>query len=442
MSVNPTPHIQLAMADRRAFILAALATTATGCRISAPTVPSRAEQDVTSLPEPSARVVDRVESDALDQCSPGSGVEAPRVSRQINQLGSIAWASLSPDGETLLVRNDRELAFVPVNGGDVRVVHAVGPQFGVFDADQSLTWSSDSRGVWFLAGETTRAGFVAGPLRCARRLRDGRIVHAPTLRGLPGRLDQVTWVDGEGLGIAHLDTRGSYNRPQLPDPSPTLAVIEAGSGAVRSVLPLREAIVLLWGEARGAAYIQVLATTRLRDGRVRAILRCGLHGDRRNEGVGGVALWTEGMPLRPLPSALGEHLSSVVFTPSGETLLVSHHLSASGVIFEHGPSPPPTPVRGAYATLYDLNGDALWTLSGTANDIRGAGPLAVSPDGRRGLLALPETCGRSEVFGLVDLRRGKVVRRLSCGSGNRTTSAGFDGDRPWFTSYQRLDVFD
>ena len=248
-------------------------------------------------------------------------------------------------------------------------------------------------------------------------------------------------MDGNGLGLAHLDTRGGYNRPELPDANPALAVIEADTGRVRDVLPLRRAIIETWGEGSGSVSLQVGAAAPTTDGRVRALLRCGLRGDGPRSYVGGWGLWTEGERLRRLPDRFGDGLDTFAFTPKAERLLVGHHLSATGLIAEHVPSPPPTPVTGPYAALYDLAGGALWTLTGTATEMRGRGPTAVSEDGRRGLVLLPETCGSHRVWGVVDLRRGRIVRRLEMPTGNDAVSTGFHGQRPWMTSYSELNIF-
>lgn len=349
---------------------------------------------------------------------------------------------MSPDGATLLIRNHGELTFAPIAGGMAHTYAAGGPRFGVTDAELSLAWSSDSKSIWFLAGETTSAGFVAGPLHCARRLLDGRVVAAPALNGLPGRLDQVTWVDGEGLGIAHLDTRGGYNRPELPDNNPAVAVIEAQAGVVRSVLPLRDAIASAWGAGRGSVFLEVLAASRLADGRIRAVLRCGLTGQNGGRRVGGVAVWTEGKSLEPLPSLSPQHLWRMAFTKDGEALLVGRPLSASGLTIEGGESPPPIPVSGRFAGLYDLTGRLVWSLSGTADEIRGPTPLVVSRSGRTALLALSETCGGKQVWAVVGMASGKILRRLDHGVPyNRADVAGFHGEQPWLASYVTLQFF-
>lgn len=428
------------MHDRRTIVAGVLAAATAGCGTregdDGTSVPALARDGTTDLA--SAR---QTPGGVESQCPPGVNAQGPSRSWTVPGLNSISWCSLSPDGRTLLVRANKELRFFPLDGGDPLTVPLGGPSLGVMDAEGSLAWSSDSRSVWLLAGETSRSGWVTGPLACARRGRDGRLISTPPLRGLPGRLDQVTWVDGNGLGLAHLDTRGGYNRPELPDANPALAVIEAGRGRVRDVLPLRRAIIETWGEGSGSLYLRVPAVARTADGRVRALMQLSLLGVGPTSRVGGWALWTEGERLRRLPDGFGEQLTTFAFTPNAERLLAGHHLSASGIIMEHRPSPPPTPVTGPYAALYDLAGRAIWTLSGTATEMRGRGLAAVSGDGRQGLVLLPGTCGRHQLWGVVDLRRGRIVRRLELPTRNSVVSNGFHGRKPWIASYHQLNLF-
>ncbi|WP_374275949.1 hypothetical protein [Brevundimonas sp.] len=423
--------LPLGMADRREFLLGALGHfAAASAHPGEVTAPETAAEPITDIGCKEPR-------DDLAEVL----LEVPAHSVQINQLNSISGALLSPDGKTLAVRNYRELAFVSVADGTTTVFPLGGPEFGVTPGGHSNAWSSDSDSIWFLKGDLTRSGFVTSPLRCARRLRDGSVVLAPPLTELPGRLDEVTWVDGGGLGVAHCDTRGGYNRPELPNRYPALAIFDAANGAVRTVLSLHESIRSTWGEGEGSIYLQVLATARLQDGRVRALLRCALVGQGRNKRLGGLALWTEGSQIQELPSSLNEPHSTAVFTPDGEALLVSFRLSAAGVIYERRPSPPPISVTGRYVALFDLRGKAIWLRSGTAHHMRGTSPLAVSPDGQLGLVILPERCG-GDVWGLLDLRDGTIVRRLRRFGQNRVNSVGFAGEQTWFTSYQTLEFYD
>jgi hypothetical protein len=72
---------------------------------------------------------------------------------------------------------------------------------------------------------------------------------------------------------------------------------------------------------------------------------------------------------------VGEGDLTFKFTPSGDQVLVSWPLSASGSINEdRRPSPPPTPQTGRYAALYDLAWRPAWSLSGTVSTMPGMNP--------------------------------------------------------------------
>lgn len=421
------------MLDRRTLLLAAASVGVFGCDSS-----ERSTEPVSAdgpLPESAEPHDDKA-------CAIWPKVDLPRRTVRIPGL-QYGPALMSPDGRTLLAREYRSLLFASTRTGETDTYPALGPEFSVMSSiDRSSIWSSDSRGVWFVKGETDRpAGWTVGPLSIARQLRSGRVVDAPRLRGLPGRLGEMTWVDGDGLGIAHVDTRGSFRRPELPDTNPALAVVDAADGRVRTTLALRKAINETWGPGDGEIAVQVFATVRLRDGRVRAIVRCVILASRSTQRIGGLAIWTEGEPLRKLAASISDEPERTVFGDSGETILVRHGLSASGVIYEHRPSPPPTPMSGQYAGLYDLNGREIWSLEGTATAMGGGGVPAVRADGDVALIALPEQCGGTTVWGVVDMANGNIRRRLRTSSGNSAKSAGFHRGRPWLTSYRNLDFF-
>lgn len=357
---------------------------------------------------------------------------------------ALAWRGLSPDGRTLAFRRRDDVAIGGLDGEAMRLLPFQGPTFGtLWGEDGSVRWASDNGSVWLLGGEVARpSGFTVGPVKPVRLHLDGRVERMPELRGPGGRLDRVSWVNGDGLGVAQLDTHGGYYRPEQPDVRPSLAVIDARRGRIRARLSGREALLAPWGRSDGNLYVRTLACGETRDGRVRVIARVwAADAALETGGLGGVLLWTEG----DAPVALGPDIAPpdaiLAFTPGADRLLVSPRLSASGVIYEHRPSPPPTPESGAYAVLHDVQGGRVrWSLSGVADQIRPTPPIAVSASGRKALIGVPESCGVYPQYGLVDLRNGQVERRFIISSGGMALP-GFHGETPWLSSGSRLALF-
>ncbi|WP_029415428.1 hypothetical protein [Brevundimonas bacteroides] len=374
-----------------------------------------------------------------DPCEAGGPVTGParRITIRMPATPGSSTHRLSPDGRTLLLRTHRALTFAPVDGAPVSTFPLEGPSFGLQGDDDSLAWSDDSRSVWLLKGDTAPSGFSTGPRACARRWDDGRIEVSPPLRDPPGRLDQMRWLNGAGLGIASFDTRGGYYRPELPNTTPALAVIDASSGRVRSPVLIREALLAAFDSPPGWLWCDVEAGVLMADGRVRALVRARASLVGQN-GVDGLVLWTEGEAAVVLPEeALAGH---VVFVEGGRRLLVRLPLAAGGVIYEHGPSPPPIPVSGDYAGLYDLESRRwIWRLAGRSTQ-RGEGQgLALSASGERALIGLPERCDIRGVYGIIDVRTGRVLQRLAATNNARPT-LGFVGENPWMAQGVFLDL--
>lgn len=346
---------------------------------------------------------------------------------------------LSPDGRTLLLRTHRTLSFLPVDGGPSADFPLEGPSFGLMDDEDSLAWSDDSQSVWLLKGDTAfPSGFSIGPFVCARRSMDGRIEASPALRDPPGRLDRVHWLGGAGLGIACFDTRGGYYRPELPDVAPTLGVIEASTGRVRSRVSVRHELLAPFDAPPTDIYCTVGPSAVMRDGRVRALVTAYAT-VLGQDGVGGLVLWTEGQPPTVLPKEALE--GAVAFVDDGRKLLVRLPLQATGVIYERQPSPPPTPVSGDYAGLYDLeSGRWVWRLSGRSTNWGEGRGLAVSASGRKALIGLPESCDIRSVYGLIDVRTGRILQRLASYN-NSPPTLGFDGEEPWMAWGGVLDLY-
>lgn len=377
---------------------------------------------------------------AADRCEIGGPLTEPqrRISVFEPRISGLGVHHLSPDGRTLAVRDYRTLTFMPLDGGATRSFPLEGPSFGVIGDEDSIAWSDDSQSVWLIKGETARSGFSTGPLVCARRWVDGRIEASPALSEPPGRLDQVRWLGGAGLGVASFDTRGGYYRPELPNAAPHLGVIEASTGRVRSRISVRDDLLALFGAPSAEIYCTVRAAAVMRDGRVRALVTVYAPVPGQDS-VGGLALWTEGRPPSILPKEALE--GDVAFVDGGRKLLVRLPLMASGVIYEGRPSPPPIPASGDYAGLYDLEtGRWVWRLSGRSTQWGEGRGLAVSASGRTALIGLPESCDIRSVYGLIDVPTGRILRRLASYN-NSSPTLGFDGEEPWTAWGGVLDLY-
>jgi hypothetical protein len=388
---------------------------------------------------PALRPVDPTSPPACQGATPPSRVFETRL-----RDAGLAWRGLSPDGRTFAVRRREDIAIGGLDGDVMRLLPFQGPTFGnLMGEDGSTRWSSDNGSLWLLGGEIVRpSGFTAGPVRPVRLHLDGRVEPMPELNGLGGRLDRVFWANGDGLGLAQIDTHGGFYRPELPDTRPSLAVIDARRGRVRARLSGRDVLLAPWGRSDGGMYVTTLACAETHDGRVRAIAKVwAADATLEAGGVGGILLWTEGEAPVALSPDIAPRDAVLAFTPGADRLLVSPRLSASGVIYERRPSPPPTPQSGVYAVLNDIEGGRrLWSLSGVADQIRPVYPIAVSAGGRKALIGVPESCGGYPLYGLVDLRDGQVERRFVISSGGMALP-GFHGETPWLSSGSRLELF-
>ncbi|WP_309627822.1 hypothetical protein [Brevundimonas sp.] len=379
--------------------------------------------------------------DAPGRCEIGAPLTDPQ--RRVSVFGPRISGSgvhrLSPDGRTLAIRDYRTLIFMSLDGGPTRSFPLEGPSFGVGDDEDSIAWSDDSQSLWLLKGDTARSGFSTGPRVCARRWVDGRLEDLPALRDAPGRLDQVRWLTGAGLGIASFDTRGGSYRPELPSTAPCLGVIEASTGRVRSQVSVRDDLLALFDDAPPTdIYCKVGPGAVMHDGRARALVTAYATVPGQDS-VGGLVLWTEGRRPTVLP---GEALEGdVAFADGGRKLLVRFPLEATGVLYERRPSPPRTPVSGDYAGLYDLARDRwVWRLSGRSTDWGEGKGVAVSASGRKALIGLLESCDIRSVYGLIDVRTGRILRRLASYN-NALPTLGFDGEEPWTAWGGVLDLY-
>jgi hypothetical protein len=344
------------------------------------------------------------------------------------------WVALSPDGRRLAARDHRTVHFSDLETGEVRSAPLGGPSFGAMSIDDSLVWDDGGQALWCLAGETTRSGFSAGPLRCARLQLDGRQELAPPLRDLPGRLDQVAWVGGRGVGVALFDLRGGHYQPEQENPNPGLAVIDAARGQVRAVLSGRDTILAPWGQRDAGLAVYIKALHQRADGRVQLLAQVSSFGQEERRFA--LMLWTEGeAPLFLDEEVLPEALRSA-FAPDGR-LLVSEDLQPGNRMFDVPNPPPLTPTTGAWASLWNpAAGRRLWRLQATVDQsVQYMRPI-MRADGRQALVSLPEACGDNRPsgrVGLIEVASGRVLSRHVVSRANQTF-VGFHRDRPWIVS--------
>jgi len=385
---------------------------------------------------PGAEPVDWVPPEG---CPAGVRIERPaRVLRTGLPRTGLDWVDLSPDGRVLAARDYRTVHFARLDGSPGRSFPLGGPSFGALDTEGSLAWDDSGEAIWLLVGETSRPGFSTGPLSCARLHMSGRVEAMPPLRDLPGRLDQVAWVNRRGLGLALIDTRGGYYRPEQTDPNPGLAVIDAARGVVRAVMPGRETVLAPWGRHDASLSIRPQGLVELPDGRVRVVAHLASFNDR-HEWRGGTLIWTEGDRPEILEVDDMARQKGGLLSPDGSHLLVQEKLQPDGIVFDMPNPPPVTPRTGIYASVWDLGQRRrIRVWRGTARSHISYTPPALSEDGRYGAIGLPEKCDLRGVVGIVDMRTGRIRRRLATPYTYGCT-VGFHRGRPWAVGAGRIE---
>lgn len=148
-----------------------------------------------------------------------------------------------------------------------------------------------------------------------------------------------------------------------------------------------------------------ISAVKLPNGRLRALFQWP---------SGFSLLWTEGSRPRELKLPKVSSGAKIVLASDGRRLLISHPLSAEGMICEiwnKTPCPPLKPVRGKLAELLDLEtGKTIWQISDTAKQFEGYPEPAVSPDGRYGLIGIPHRNRHN--IALISMRNGQILQTL------------------------------
>lgn len=271
-----------------------------------------------------------------------------------------------------------------------------------------FTWSANSRSVLGVRQETVvPGGFAKGPMSTVEISVDGSVRELPELVQRAGNLDGLLWVGNRGMALAEFGTKGSYYKPELDNPEPTIAIVDARRGQVIQSFEMPPSV------APGNWTLIAGVDARIdRNGRVFALL--AVTGDP--DGTRWFQL-QQGSPMRQLAIDIGRvSPNRFAVTPDLKSVLVVHNLSATGVICEvwsQQSCPPPTPVSGTVADLRDLEtGRIVWSIRGTATNFsRGIKP-AISNDGNYALIAIPPSERRSETIALISMRDGRVLQEI------------------------------
>jgi hypothetical protein len=305
---------------------------------------------------------------------------------------------------------------------DVAALSAVGHE-------QPFTWSDRGRSVFGVRQNIMkpRGGWALGPLKPFVASINGEVRLLPAFTSPAGSLDEVHWIGNAGLAIALFGAKGSYYRPEHPDPRPTIALVDARAGRILQSLPLADLMPpnpLVHG-------INQVAWRVDRNGSVDALITPVP--DRW-------ILWEQGKKPRRVPIDVKPWHSPYALSPDGQSVLIMRGLSATGVICERNPKcPPPTPSNGAIAELRNIrSGKVIWSLKGAAATFSNDAMPAISPNGRYALISMPLGHQR-ETAALIEIASGKVLQQVPS-SGAFHSRFGFSSDSriAWVSGYSRL----
>ncbi|MBB4526623.1 UNVERIFIED_ORG: hypothetical protein M2435_006694 [Rhizobium sophorae] len=262
-----------------------------------------------------------------------------------------------------------------------------------------FAWLDDSSAVIGVKHEiTVLSGSARGTLRPYLFALDGSQIKLSELVHPNGPLDEIYWIGGSGLALAGFGTKGIFGEPKLGDRKPTLALVDARTGTILQSVE-KDSIP----ELSDQKIIQAV-TSRI-DAFGKAHVLIAWAPDKW-------LLWVQGQSPRVVPSASTTWLTPFALSSDASSVLIMANLSATGSICEFGAScPPPTPQSGTIAELRDVaTGQVKWTLSGTALNFSQSVAPAVSPNGRYGLISLPD--GESSAIALISMDTGKVIQKF------------------------------
>jgi hypothetical protein len=342
---------------------------------------------------------------------------------------------VSPDGRAVLYFDRDELLHVSrVDQRDGWISHELG--LSGLSRGEPFAWRSDSRAVWTVRDHRMRprGGWRLEPLQ-PLLIEGESIRELPQLVHAAGGLDNISWIGGDGLALAEFGTMGDYYRPEVANPRPTLAIVNARTGRVLDSLAIAD-IPRPAGSDPAPAYMRIrdYDAVVLPNGRVRILMRARHW-----------VIWTQGQGQRTLPDPDPHGVGRVLLTADGQRALWLPALRAYGVICEHNPNcPAPTPTEGLVAQLYDLNsGDLLWSISGRATQMGSSRAAAISPDGRLALISLPTGDDYKVPVAVISMHDGEILQRLPTPDYN-PFNVGFtrDGRAAWLAGYGVTALYD
>lgn len=123
-------------------------------------------------------------------------------------------------------------------------------------------------------------------------------------------------------------------------------------------------------------------------------------------------LWVQGQSPQVVPLPSAARWSPFVLSSDASGVLIMGNLSARGWVCELSDRcPQPIPQSGMIAEFRDLpTGLVKWTISGTASYFSRSLHPAVSPDGRWGLISVPDE--RGAALALISMTSGKVIQKM------------------------------
>ncbi|WP_245510835.1 YncE family protein [Rhizobium leguminosarum] len=262
-----------------------------------------------------------------------------------------------------------------------------------------FAWLHDSSAVIGVKYDTrVLSGSARGTLRPYLFALDGTQIKLPELVHPNGPLDEIYWIGGSGLALAGFGTKGNFGEPEHGERKPTLALVDARNGTILQSVE-KESVP----ELADQKSIQAVTSQIDAFGKAHVAVAWA---------PGKWLRWVQGQPPRVVPISSTARSTPSVLSSDASSILIMANLSATGSICEFGAScPPPTPQSGTIAELRDVStGRVKWTLSGTASIFSHSAGPAVSPDGRYGLISLPD--GQRNAIALVSMDTGKVVQKF------------------------------
>lgn len=394
---------------------------------------------------------------SLDLAPAGPGpLELARVYCQLVGYAPKSAASVSPDGRALAyletgysyVEERKVLHVAPLHvrnsWTDYHLDLGALWQFSSGHRTvPAFAWASDSSAIWTATREKVGPeGIAKSGLQPALTAGNGTLELLPLLRHEAGPLDGLLWADGDGLAIAHFGARGETYLPQRLDRAPTFAIVDARRGLVLDTL----AFGAIEANKRAGSYHMAnfnnAAVTKLKNGKVRALL--STHSEW--------TLWTQGAAPRRLVDPYPEqrHGNRLTISPDGSRVLVGRQLVCeAGVADSDNAGQRRTafqvqnckPVESDIAALHDLEtGRQIWKIRAAVNRPSQVATPAISDDGRYALVALPPDQPRSPIA-LISMNDGKVVQTLPS-PGESVDSMGFlPGGRTVWTHSRGLTAF-